>query len=66
MEFNKKDFYADGKAIYAPFTKIVKKDGEFISLGNLCLAKDCVMKNGFVYLGKDVKEVAESLIKIVK
>ncbi|MFN4012715.1 MAG: SulP family inorganic anion transporter [Aquificaceae bacterium] len=66
LEFNKKDFYTDGKAIYAPSTKIVKKDGEFISLGNLCLAKDWVMKNGFVYLGKDVKEVAESLIKIVK
>ncbi|MFN3947306.1 MAG: SulP family inorganic anion transporter, partial [Aquificaceae bacterium] len=66
VELNKKDFYTDGKALYVPSTKIVKRKGEFLSLGTFCSSKECVMKNGFIYLGKDVKEIAESLMKMVK
>ncbi len=66
IELSKQDFYTDGHAIYLPSTKIVKLDDKLISLGNLCNKKACIMKNGFVYLGKDVEEIVENLLRIIK
>ncbi|MEN3027875.1 MAG: sulfate permease [Aquificaceae bacterium] len=66
LELRAEDFYTDGKALFLPSTRVVNIGGEFLPLGNLCLKKDCVMKNGFVYLGVSTQEVAESLLKIFK
>jgi len=66
LDLRSQDFYTDGSAIYIPSTKVVKKMGELVSLGSLCNKKDCIMKNGFIYLGSTTQEMVENLKKIVK
>ncbi len=66
IELKEEDFYTDGKGIYVPSTKFMKHSGEIVSFGGLCSKKGCEMKNGFVYLGKDTKEIVEKLLGILK
>ncbi len=66
IDLKAEDFYTDGKGIYVPATKYMKYDGKVVSFGGLCSNKGCEMKNGFVYLGKDTKEIVEKLLSILK
>lgn len=66
FEIRAEDFYTDGRALYVPSTLMVNTKAGLIPLGSLCTKRECVMRNGFVYLGEKAKEVAEGLIKVVR
>ncbi|MCX8164122.1 MAG: sulfate permease [Aquificaceae bacterium] len=66
LDLKVEDFYTDGKGLFLPSTKVIKIKGEHVSLGKLCGKKECIMKNGFLYMGSSVYEVAENLLRIVK
>ncbi len=65
LELRTEDFYTDGEGLYVPSTKLMRHGGEILSLGGVCADKDCGMKNGFVHLGSNPREVVESLLRII-
>ncbi len=66
IELKVSDFYTDGRGFYVPSSKLLRKDGQVISLGLLCNQKACNMKNGFVFLGADIEDMHKNLVKLIK
>ncbi|RMH01582.1 MAG: SulP family inorganic anion transporter [Aquificota bacterium] len=65
IELKGEDFYADELGrYYLSNSKLVKIGDALVPLGQAC--KECELLNGYVLLGKELREVAQNIAKIVR